>query len=152
MRDIQSDLQERAALIEEQIRAAKTQFEKAVAQLQSERDAKIAELKSLSAMVAKFVDFEQRLSGSGSAPVPSSPLVALADLFMGKIDQEGSMSREQLIDLAVKEGFFPDAGSAVQAIHPMLASLTRSELIRELPNGSFAPPTLSQTIKLRRVV
>jgi hypothetical protein len=30
--------------------------------------------------------------------------------------------------------------------------LTRSELIRELPNGSFAPPTLSQTIKLRRVV
>jgi hypothetical protein len=152
MRDIQSDLQERAALIDGQIRAAKTQFDKAVAQLQTERDAKVAELKSLSAMVAKFVEFEQRLSGSESAPVPSSPLVALADLFMGKIDQEGSMSREQLVDLAVKEGFFPDAGSAVQAIHPMLVNLTRSELIRELPNGSFAPPTLSQTIKLRRVV
>jgi hypothetical protein len=71
---------------------------------------------------------------------------------MGKIDQEGSMSREQLVDLAVKEGFFPDAGSAVQAIHPMLVNLTRRELIRELPNGNFAPPTLSQTIKLRRVV
>jgi multidrug efflux pump subunit AcrA (membrane-fusion protein) len=152
MRDIQNDLQERAALIDEQMAAAKAQFDKAVAQLQTERDAKVGELKSLSAMVAKFMDFERRLSGSGSAPVPSSPLVTLADLFMGKIDQEGSMSREQLVDLAVKEGFFPDAGSAVQAIHPMLVNLTRSELIRELPNGNFAPPTLSQTIKLRRVV
>jgi hypothetical protein len=30
--------------------------------------------------------------------------------------------------------------------------MLRSELIRELPNGKFAPPTMSQTIKLRRVV
>jgi hypothetical protein len=135
-----------------QIKAAYAHFEKAIAQLQNERDAKIADLKSLHAMIAKFTEFEQRLSGSGSAPVPSSPLVALADLFMGKLDQEGSMSREQLVDLAVKEGFFPDAGSAVQAIHPILVNLIRSELIRELPNGNFAPPTLAQTIKLRRVV
>lgn len=154
MRDIRNDLQERAALIDEQIKAAYAHFEKAIAQLQNERDAKIADLKSLHAMIAKFTEFEQRLSGggSGSAPVPSSPLVALADLFMGKLDQEGSMSREQLVDLAVKEGFFPDAGSAVQGVHPMLVKLLQSELIRELPNGSFAPPTLSQTIKLRRVV
>jgi hypothetical protein len=152
MRDIQSDLQERAALIEEQIKAAYAQFEKTIAQLQNERDAKIADLKSLRAMIAKFMEFEERLSKKASSPVPSSPLVALADLFMGKLDKEGSMSREQLVDLAVKEGFFPDAGSAVQAIHPMLVKLLQSELIRELPNGTFAPPTLSQTIKLRRVV
>jgi hypothetical protein len=152
MRDIQSDLQERAALIEEQIKAAHTHFEKAMAQLQTERDAKIADLKSLRAMIAKFMEFEEQFSKKASPPVPSSPLVALADLFMGKLDEEGSMSREQLVDLAVREGFFPDAGSAVQAIHPMLVSLTRSELIRELPNGTFAPPTLSQAIKLRRVV
>ena len=152
MRDIQSDLQERAALIEEQIKAAHTHFEKAMAQLQTERDAKIADLKSLRAMIAKFMEFEEQFSKKALPPVPSSPLVALADLFMGKLDEEGSMSREQLVDLAVREGFFPDAGSAVQAIHPMLVSLTRSELIRELPNGTFAPPTLSQAIKLRRVV
>jgi hypothetical protein len=54
--------------------------------------------------------------------------------------------------MAVKEGFFPDAESAVQGVHPMLASLLRSELIRELPNGTYAPPTMSQAIKLRRVV
>ena len=34
----------------------------------------------------------------------------------------------------------------------MLVSLLRSELIRELPNGTFAPPTMSQAIKLRRAV
>ena len=34
----------------------------------------------------------------------------------------------------------------------MLTSLVRSELIRELPNGDFASPTMSQAIKLRRVV
>jgi hypothetical protein len=28
----------------------------------------------------------------------------------------------------------------------------RSELVRELPNGTLAPPTMSQAIKLRRVV
>ena len=140
MRDIQSDLQERADLIDGQIRTAYAQFEKAIAQLQNERDAKIADLKSLQAMVAEFMEFEQRLSKKALSPVPSSPLVALADLFMSKLDQEGSMSRERLVDLAVKEGFFPDAGSAVQAIHPILVNLTRSELIRELPNGNFAPP------------
>ena len=31
----------------------------------------------------------------------------------------------------------------------MLASLLRGELIRELPNGTYAPPTMSQAIKLR---
>ena len=61
------------------------------------------------------------------------------------------MTRQELIDIAVKEGFFSDAETATQGMHPMLTSLVRSELIRELPNGAFAPPTMSQAIKLRRV-
>jgi len=152
MRDIRSDLQERATLIDEQIRAAYAQFEKTLEQLQNERDARIADLKSGLAMVAKFMEFEQRFLGSISPPVPSSPLVALADLFMHKLNEVGPMSREELVSLAVKEGFFPDAANAVQGVHPMLVNLLRSELIRELPNGTFVPPTVSQTIKLRRVV
>jgi len=152
MRDIRSDLQERATLIDEQIRAAYAQFEKTLEQLQNERDARIADLKSGLAMIAKFMEFEQRFLGNVSPPVPSSPLVALADLFMHKLNEVGPMSREELVNLAVKEGFFPDAENAVQGVHPMLVNLLRSELIRELPNGTFAPPTVSQTIKLRRVV
>jgi hypothetical protein len=147
MRDIRSDLQERATLIDEQIRAAYSHFEKTVEQLKNERDARIADLKSGLAMIAKFMEFDQRYLGTVSTPVPS-PLVALADLFMQRLNEVGPMSREGLIDLALKEGFFPDTETAAQGVHPMLVSLLRSELIRELPNGTFAP----QAIKLRRVV
>ena len=40
MRDIRSDLQERATLIEEQIRAAHNRFQKTLEELQNERDAR----------------------------------------------------------------------------------------------------------------
>ena len=53
--------------------------------------------------------------------------------------------------MAVKEGFFPDAETASQGVHPMLVSMLRSELIREVSDGIFTPPTLSQMIKLRQV-
>ena len=149
MRDIRSDLQERATLIDEQVRATYAHFERILKQLQSEQDAKIADLKSTLAMIAKLMEFEQ---GFVSPPVPSSPLVALADRFMRKLNDSGPMSREELVNMAVKDGFFPDAESAMQGVHPMLVSSLQSELIRELENGTFAPPTLSQAIKLRRVV
>src|SRR3974390_2308008 len=152
MRDIQSDLQERATLIEERIRAAHEHFQKTFEQLQNERDARIADLKSGLAMIAKFMEYEQQFFGNVSPPVPSSPLVALADLFMRKLNEVGPMSREELVDMAVKQGFFPDAETALQGVHPMVVNMLRSELIRELPNGTFAPPTMSQAIKLRRMV
>ena len=152
MRDIRSDLQERATLIDEQVRATYADFERRLQQLQSEQDAKIADLKSTLAMIAKLMEFEQGFVAPVAPPAPSSPLVALADRFMHRLNEVGRMSREELVELAVKEGFFPDAESALQGVHPMLASLLRSELIRELPNGTYAPPTMSQAIKLRRVV
>ena len=152
MRDIRSDLQERATLIDERIRAAYSHFEKAVEQLKNEHDARVADLKSGLTMIAKFMEFEQRYFRSDSPPVQSSALVTLADLFMHRLNEVGPMSREELLDLAVKEGFFADTETAAQAVHPMLVTLLRSELIRELPNGTFAPPTMSQAIKLRRVV
>jgi hypothetical protein len=71
---------------------------------------------------------------------------------MHRLNEVGPMSREELVDLAVKEGFFADSQTAAQAVNPMLVTLVRSELIRELPNGTFALPTMSQAIKLRRVV
>jgi hypothetical protein len=152
MRDIRSDLQERATLIDEQVRAAYAHFEKIIEQLQNERDARMADLQSGLAIVAKFMEFEQQFFGNVSPPVPPSPLVALADLFMRKLNEAGPMSREELVDMAVKQGFFPDGESAVQGVHPVVVNLLRSELIRELENGIFAPPTMSQAIKHRRVV
>ena len=60
MRDIRSDLQERATLVDEQIRAAVAHFEKTIQQLQAERDERITDLNSGLAMIAKFMEFEER--------------------------------------------------------------------------------------------
>ena len=151
MRDIQSDLQERAALIDEQIRATVAHFDKTIQQLQTQRDTRIAELKSGLAMIGKFMEFEERFLPKPSE-VPTSPLLALAELFLRKLNDAGRMSRQELIDMSVKEGFFPDAETAAQNVHPMLVTMLRSELIREVSEGIFMPPTFSQTIKLRQVV
>ena len=151
MRDIRSDLQERATLIDDQIKDAYDHFERSIRQLQNERDSRLGELQSALSMIAKFIEFEDRNIPKMTQAVPSSPLVALADCFMEALNDAGQMTRQELIDMAVKAGFFSDAESATQGIHPMLTSLVRSELIRELPNGAFAPPTMSQAIKLRRV-
>ena len=151
MRDIRNDLKERANLIDEQIKVAYAHFENAIQQLKTEREAKIADLQSGIAMIAKFMEFEERFLANVSPAAPS-PLLALADLFMRRLNETGQLSKKELVDLAVKEGFFPDAEHASQGVHPMLVNMLRSELIRELPDGTLAPPTLSQTIKLRRVV
>jgi hypothetical protein len=152
MRDIRGDLQERANLVDEQIRAAVAHFDKAIQQLQTERDARIADLKAGLAMIAEFMEFEERFLHTTPPVTPASPLVALAELFLKKLNSAGQMSKQELIGMAVTEGFFPDADTAAQGVHPMLVSMLRSELIREASDGIYMPPTFSQTIKLRRMV
>jgi hypothetical protein len=152
MRDIRGDLQERAILVEGQIRAAVAHFDTAIQQLQTERDARIADLKAGLAMIAKFMEFEERFLHTAPPVTQVSPLVALAELFLKKLNNAGQMSKQELIDMAVAEGFFPDADTAAQGVHPMLVSMLRSELIREASDGIYLPPTFSQTIKLRRMV
>ena len=58
MRDIRSDLQERATLVDDQLRAAVAHFDTAIQQLQSERDARVAGLKSDLSVITKFMEFE----------------------------------------------------------------------------------------------
>ena len=53
MRDIRSDLEERAHIIQEQMRAAYAHFERMAQQLQSERDAR-----ATAAMIDKLIQFE----------------------------------------------------------------------------------------------
>jgi hypothetical protein len=77
MRDIREDLKERAQVIEEQMRAAQGHFEKAVQRLQTERDAKISDLKTTLAMIEKITQFENAYMENvvpleNSAPPPTS--------------------------------------------------------------------------------
>jgi len=78
MRDIRNDLQERADLARDQIKAVDAQFQRMVEQLRHEHDAKIADLKGALAMIAKLMEFENRLSDKvvtleNPAPRPSLP-------------------------------------------------------------------------------
>ena len=81
MRDIRNDLQERADLIHDQIKAAAVHFERMVEQLRNEHDAKVANSKMCLAMIAKLIEFEERHvpnASPDSAPSPSSQNASLA--------------------------------------------------------------------------
>jgi len=60
MRDIRSDLQERVGLIEDQISTSYAQFEKMIEQLQSEREARVSELKAELSALGKLMEVEHR--------------------------------------------------------------------------------------------
>ena len=81
MRDIRNDLQERADLIHDRIKAAAVHFERMVEQLRNEHDARVADLKVSLAMMAKLMEFEERHvanTSPDSAPSPSSQHANLA--------------------------------------------------------------------------
>jgi hypothetical protein len=71
MRDIRGDLEERANLCQEQIRSAHSHFETMIQQLQTERDARIADLKSLLIMVERLIEYEDGYMGA-VVTLPSS--------------------------------------------------------------------------------
>jgi len=68
MRDIRSDLQERAKLLEEQIGATQSQFDKYIEQLTHEHQGKLEELKSDLDAVQVVTKTEDRLFGSVRPP------------------------------------------------------------------------------------
>jgi hypothetical protein len=80
MRDIRNDLQERADVAHDQIKAADVHFERMVDQLRQEHDAKVADLKGVLAIIAKLMEFENRVSGNVvTLESPAPPRPSLAD-------------------------------------------------------------------------
>ena len=149
MRNIRRDLQERVNLIEERIRAADAHCEKMVKQLQDERDATVADLKSVIAMIIELLEIERQ--PLDNAP-PASPQLSLADFFERKLIDIGPMSKNDLRNLAMKEGYFPEAESDCQSVDATLEDIIGKKRICQLPDGTFASPTRSQAIRLRRVI
>jgi hypothetical protein len=81
MRDFRNDLQERADLVQDQIKAAAVHFERMVEQLRNEHDARVADSKACLAMIAKLMEFEERHvanTSPDSTPSPSSQHANLA--------------------------------------------------------------------------
>ena len=78
MRDIRGDLQDRASLLEEQISAHEAQFEKLVAQISAEHEARLKDFRAEFDAVTKLHELEQRRfdnapQAATSAPVQAAP-------------------------------------------------------------------------------
>jgi hypothetical protein len=82
----------------------------------------------------------------------SQPQQPLADFLVHKMNEVGAMSRDDLRRLSLQEGYFVDAGSAERGVHETLLNVVKAGLIRQLPNGNFAPATMLDTIRLRRAM
>jgi len=185
MRDIRGDLQDRAALLEEQINAHEAQFDKLIDQLKREHDSRLEDLKTELEAVNRLLELElrridtapsaQRGPGRDTAahavhqpqqhtghqpqqhaahqPQPQhQPPQPLADFLVRKLNEAGAMSRDDLRRFAMQEAYFADAESADRGVHTTLINIVKAGLIRQLPNGNFAPATVLDTIRLRRAM
>ena len=80
------------------------------------------------------------------------PQTQLADFLVRKLNEVGAMSRDDLRRLSLQEGYFADADTADRGVHSTLINIVKAGLIRQLPNGNFAPATVLDTIRLRRAM
>jgi hypothetical protein len=176
MRDIRSDLEERANLIEEEIEAVVAHFEQAIQPLQSERDARLAELKTERAALGALIEAERRRLPEPrpieaehrrlpeARPIeperqraPSTvrqgavPRQSLGDFLARKLAEIGPRSTDDLNSIAVQEGYFPDTARANPGVHATLVDLLRNDRIRQLPDGTLALATVSQMIRRQAV-
>jgi hypothetical protein len=87
-----------------------------------------------------------------TAPTQGQPQQPLADFLIRKLNEAGAMSRDDLRRFAMQEGYFADADSADRGVHTALLNVVKAGLIRQLPNGNFAPATVLDTIRLRRAM
>ena len=76
----------------------------------------------------------------------------LGDFLVRKLREGGAMSRDELRGLAVQEGYFAETDNADVQLQATLVHVVQAGFARELPNGKFAPPTLLDTIRLRRAI
>jgi len=169
MRDIRGDLQDRAHLLEKQINTEQGQFEKLMEQFKAEHTNRIGDLTAeLDATKILMGVEDRRHSGTPSAPKaqpqpqpqqpqarqqkPRQPQQSLADFLVRKLSEVGAMSQADLCRLTVQEGYFADGDSAEPGVHATLLHVVKAGLIRQLPNGNFAPLTVVETIRLRQAI
>jgi hypothetical protein len=159
MRDIRSDLRERANLLEEQIKAAQAQFEKYIEQLKGEHAGRLIDLKSELEAVNALLGIEHRRHGGAPSapkaqpqPQRAKPQQPLADFLIRKLSEIGPKSKDDLHLLAVQEGYFAAGADAERGVQTVLMHVVKAGHIRQLPNGDFALPAVMETIRLRRAM
>jgi len=82
----------------------------------------------------------------------AQPQQSLGDFLVRRLNETGALSRDDLRILAVQEGYFDDGELAERSVHAALVSVNKAGLIRQLPNGNFAPASMMDAIRLRRAI
>src|SRR5665648_727335 len=100
------------------------------------------------APMASAPDTEQRRSVAMASQQPQP----LADFLIRKLSEIGAMTLDDLCHLSVQDGYFAEGEIADRAIHATLVNIAKAGFIRQLPNGTFAPATVMDTIRLRRAI
>lgn len=125
------------------------QFDKIIEQLQGEREGRVSELKAELSALGRLMDVEHRRMAN-VLPLQTPPQISLADFILQRLSEIGPMSKNDLVNLVLKEGLFDDVESADRAVHTTLVNIIRSEHLRQLHDGTFVPNTVPQAIRLRR--
>jgi hypothetical protein len=98
----------------------------------------------------------QPVQHSSHRPQPQQPQTQpeqpLADFLVRKLNEVGPTPRDDLRQLALQEGYFADSDTADRGLHNTLLNVVKAGLIRQLPNGNFAPATMLDTMRLRRAM
>ncbi len=76
----------------------------------------------------------------------------LADFLIRKMSEGGAMGLEDLCHLAVRDGYFAEGENPERSVQVTLMNVVTAGFIRQLPNGTFAPATVMDTIRLRRAI
>ena len=76
----------------------------------------------------------------------------LADFLIRKLGEVGNMSLDDLCSVAMQEGYFAEGDNPDRTVHMTLMNVVKAGFIRQMPNGTFAPASVMDTIRLRRAI
>ena len=82
----------------------------------------------------------------------AQPQPPLADFLIRQLGEVGAMSLDDLCHSAIKAGYFAEGDNPDRTVNVTLMNVVNAGFIRQLPNGTFAPATVMDTIRLRRTI
>ncbi|MEM8644059.1 MAG: hypothetical protein AAGF09_04120 [Pseudomonadota bacterium] len=76
----------------------------------------------------------------------------LADFLIRKLGEAGNMRFDELRNVAIQEGYFGDGDNPDRTVQMTLMNVVKAGFIRQMQNGTFAPASVMDTIRLRRAI
>jgi hypothetical protein len=151
MRDIRPDLEERIAVLKEQLHSEQTELERRINQIRQHHDSQVRNLQAQLAALSTVLKVEQRrlwdsppvhqsadVSPQTASSDHAQPQMRLLDMMVQKLSNEGPASCEDLHRWATREGYLDNNDAVGLALHRALTEVARTGVIRQLPDGTFA--------------